>query len=148
MSKFPPRPVRVYEELAARIVARQNCIASNNDYRATHEETIDQLVKDFLPSGSGVDSGTQVNLDRSNGDRLVLEAGYHHMNDSGMYDGWTEHTITVTPSFIGRFDLRIDGRNRNGIKDYLAELFHTALDDRIIWDAEADCYVRYAVPEI
>ena len=148
MSKHPPRPVRVYEELASRIIALANCVKSGNDYATTHRDTIDQLVADFLPSGSGVDCGTKIDLDRSNGDRLVLTAGYHHMNDGGMYDGWTEHTITVRPSFVGRFNLTIGGRDRNGIKEYLADLFHSALDDRIIWDPAVERYVRYAVPDI
>jgi hypothetical protein len=49
------------------------------------------------------------------------------MHDSGMYDGWTEHTIVLTPSFLGHFDMRISGHNRNEIKDYIADTFRIAL---------------------
>jgi hypothetical protein len=49
------------------------------------------------------------------------------MNDSGYYDGWTEHVVTVTPSFIGGFNIRVSGRNRNDIKGYIAESFHHIL---------------------
>jgi hypothetical protein len=48
------------------------------------------------------------------------------MDDGGGYDGWTEHTITVTPSFRG-FDLTISGRDRNDIKDYLHQTFDHVL---------------------
>lgn len=50
----------------------------------------------------------------------------HQNCDSGMYDGWTEHKVTVTPSFSG-FDITVSGRNRNGIKEYIADMFYTAL---------------------
>lgn len=57
----------------------------------------------------------------------MFETSVHHMNPDGYYDGWTEHTVTVTPSFIGRFDLKVSGRDRNGIKDYIAEVFGSVL---------------------
>jgi hypothetical protein len=53
------------------------------------------------------------------------------MNDGGFYDGWTEHTITVTPSFIGSMNIKISGRDRNQIKDYLHDVFSTALTEEI-----------------
>lgn len=62
------------------------------------------------------------------------------MNDAGYYDGWTEHTITVTPAFIGGFELSISGRNRNDIKDYISEVFNQALSQRMSLETAA----RYA----
>jgi hypothetical protein len=91
------------------------------------QETIESLVKDCLPSGSGFDAGTQFDWDKSKADRLVFNTSYHHMNDGGYYDGWTEHTITVTPSFVGMCDLKVSGRDRRSIKEYIAETFHNAL---------------------
>ena len=76
-----------------------------------------------MPSGSGVDSGTKL-LDNSTPDRLVFQADFHHMDENGFYDGWTEHQIIVTPSLAYGFNVRITGRNRNEIKDYLADLFN------------------------
>lgn len=48
------------------------------------------------------------------------------MNDAGMYDGWTEHVITILPSFSG-ITISVSGSNRNDIKDYLAETFDYTL---------------------
>lgn len=48
----------------------------------------------------------------------------------GMYVGWTEHTITVTPSFIG-LNVKVSGRNRNEIKDYIADHFSDCLETEI-----------------
>jgi hypothetical protein len=113
--------------LASLVQARINCTRSNNtEWFGKHSDRIDEIAKNLLPSGSGIDSGTAVDLDRSTGDKLVLTTAFHHMNDGGMYDGWTEHTVIVTPTFDG-IDCRITGRDRNGIKEYLSGVFNTCL---------------------
>src|SRR5208282_6628161 len=38
-----------------------------------HEEHILSLVEDYMPSGSGFDSGTKIDLDRSHADKHVAE---------------------------------------------------------------------------
>lgn len=117
----------VAQTLAGAIGARLNCIQSGNDeWRAKWEQLIARIEKEQLPSGSGIDRGTRVDLEKSTGDKLVLCAGFHHMNESGMYDGWTDHVITITPAFRG-VDVAIGGRNRNEIKEYLSEVFHAAM---------------------
>ena len=127
----------LYKELAGTIQARLTCQSSGNtEWLEQHSDRIEQLVADFLPSGSGWDCGTKIDLDESHADKLVFCGGYHHMNESGMYDGWTDHTVTVTPSLVLDFHLRISGRNRNDIKDYLHELFESALHTKLVWNKE------------
>jgi len=53
------------------------------------------------------------------------------MNDGGMYDGWTEHTVSITPAFAG-INVSVSGRNRNDIKDYLGDTFQCALTAEVI----------------
>jgi hypothetical protein len=149
----------LYQELARLVDARLNCAEKmgrlnpnavsadipmvENEYHQTkewfekHGEQIKQLVADFFPSGSGWDCGTKIDLDNSHADKLVLYGDYHHMNDGGFYDGWTSHTLTVTPSLCFDFHLRVSGRNRNEIKEYLAEMFESALHTEIAWDADS-----------
>ena len=120
----------VLEELACRIEAISNCRkAGNIEWEKKHAEVIRKLALDYLPSGSGFDSGTTVSVEACTPDRLVLSASYHHMDDGGSYDGWTEHEIIVTASLAHAFNIRVTGRDRNGIKDYIAEIFHSALSD-------------------
>lgn len=90
------------------------------------EDILTALVKEHMPSGSGFDNGTTLIDAASSGAKLVFATAFHHMNEHGMYDGWTTHTVIVTPAFDG-FDLRVTGRNRNDIKDYIADAFHAAL---------------------
>lgn len=122
----------LYSVLASTVEAVQNCIkAHNEEWLGRHEQTIESLVKQYMPSGAGFDSGTTLDIDASHADKLVFHTSYHHMNDGGYYDGWTEHTVTVIPSLAHRFHLRISGRNRNDIKEYIAETFGIALQEQI-----------------
>jgi len=52
------------------------------------------------------------------------------MDESGGYGGWTEHYVTVTPTFTG-IDIKVSGKNRNEIKDYIAEAFEVCLNSII-----------------
>ena len=139
-----PKPL--YWHLASSIDARLNCANGKNpEWFEKHEETIEQFAKDFLPSGSGIDSGCTIDLDKSNGEKIVIHTSYHHMNDGGYYDGWTEHTITVVPSLQFDFTLNISGRNRNMVKEYLYDVFREALSDSIDYDFEQKRYFSPAM---
>jgi hypothetical protein len=136
----------LYSELAIAIQARANCAERMNGQRNSNngitsdkqaeewydrwDDRITRLVSDHMPSGGGFDNGTKLDLDMSHAERLVFHTSYHHMNDGGYYDGWTEHTVTVTPSFSG-VNLRVSGRNRNDIKDYIHEVFHYSLTQEV-----------------
>jgi len=117
----------VVSRLARAVDAHLRSVAhGNTEWTLKHEEEIERLM-DLLPSGSGWDNGTKIDLDRSTGERIILYGGYHHMNESGMYDGWTEHEIWVRASLVSGIDLKITGRDRHEIKDYLYEMFQYAL---------------------
>lgn len=102
-----------------------SCNESQKSWRPRVDTLIDKLENE-LPRGSGIDNGTKINREKSTSDKLILEAGYHHMNEAGYYDGWTEHTITVRPTF-GGISVRISGPNRNDIKEYLHGVYECAL---------------------
>ncbi len=133
----------LYSELSGLIQARRNSAqniakrpeASNSQYWCDkHRDTIDSLVKQHMPHGSGFDAGTIIDLDASHADKLVFHTSFHHMNDGGFYDGWTEHTITVTPALHGDFHLRISGRNRNDIKEMVYQDFDYLLRTDVTYD--------------
>lgn len=93
------------------------------------DELIAQIME-TAPSGSGIDSGTKLE-EGSRPDRIVFEFGYHHMNEVGYYDGWTDHRAKVYPDPGYDFRLEITGRDRNQIKDYLHQTFHLWLTSPI-----------------
>lgn len=136
---------KLYQELARLVDARLRCISKNNtEWRDKHEDAICKLVDDYLPSGAGWDNGTKIDFEASTTDKLVFYGSYHHMNEGGYYDGWTEHRIIVTPSLAFGFDLKITGRNRNDIKEYLAECFRGDLDRLFIVDTSGKLLPKYS----
>lgn len=118
------------QHIANTLKARNNCRANDNRaWENRHNDRLNALEK-FLPSGSGIDAGTKLDDARSTPTRLVLTLSFHHMDEHGSYDGWTDHEAIITPAFDG-LDVRITGRNRNDIKDYLADVLHVALTQRL-----------------
>lgn len=86
-----------------------------------------------LPSGSGIDNGTKIDIENSEEDvKLVIDCGYHHMDENGYYDGWCDYTITVRPTFSGIW-VDVDCNSPYyvleypGTTEYLAETYRYAL---------------------
>lgn len=133
------RKVPLYVALARNLIAVRNCEKSGNaEWLARHRERILRLVKQHMPSGAGFDNGTAIDLDESmpstasgRVEKLVFRTAFHHMNEVGMYDGWTEHTVTVRPSLAFGIEISISGRNRNEIKDLIHESFDTTLRSEV-----------------
>jgi len=109
--------------------AYRRCAAiPGHDWTDKHYERL-LWLQDQLPSGSGIDSGTKINIDATTEDKVVLDLSFHHMDEHGHYDGWTQHCVIVRPAFEG-LSIRITGRDRNQVKDYLHQVFeHTLLGD-------------------
>ncbi len=98
--------MKTYQSLAKACGAYHRCVESGNtEWEAKWKAEIDETLEQF-PHGSGFDSGTEIDLDASNDEKLVFTTAFHHMNENGMYDGWTEHAITVVPSLGLDFHLK------------------------------------------
>lgn len=129
-------PKKLFAEFASTLSAIDNCRKNgNNEWLERHETSLAKL-ESFLPRGSGIDTGTTIDRDRSKPEKLVFAFSFHHMDENGYYHGWTDHTLIVTPSLQFGYALRITGRNRNDIQDYLYETFGYALDSEVWTDAD------------
>lgn len=118
-------------EMVAIYQAQENCRKfGDEEWYAKHTEHLQTLANN-LPSGSGFDSGTEILLLSST--KAVFETSFHHMDEAGGYDGWTNHIVTVRPTFTG-LDIAVSGRNRNGIKEYIAEEFLYRLEQEVTED--------------
>lgn len=127
--------MKLYQKISNLLAARENCIKQgNHDWLTNHTDALQKLAKNVLPSGSGFDNGTAIDLLRSAPNKLYLTASFHHMDEHGFYNGWTDHDVVVTPNLQWDFDLRITGPNRNEIKDYIHEQFQNCLS----WDLPSD----------
>ena len=124
---------KVYEEIASLIIAIDNCNQAGNwEWMEKHESRIEEIASSYLPSGSGFDSGSTVNIGDSTRNKIVINSSYHHMDEMGGYDGWTDITVVVTPSLAFGFDIKI---KTPGIptkyrmdRDHYHECFSTSLD--------------------
>ena len=112
-----------YAKMARTQIAIENCVKSDNqEWLEKHRNTLSSLFE-TAPHGSGID-GENILLRISN-KQIKIEIDFHHMNENGFYDGWTKHTITISPSLAFGIDMKISGQNRGDIKDYLHDRFHS-----------------------
>lgn len=120
--------MKLFQKLANLVAARNNCQRTGNiDWETRHKDVANKLVRDHFPHGGGFDCGTRLSWELSTGEKLVFDTEYHHMNDVGYYDGWTNHRVSVNPSLLYGFRVTVGGKNKNDIKDYIAEVFSAAL---------------------
>ena len=89
------------------------------------------LEREFLPSGSGFNNGTRIDLDACTESKLVFTTSFHHTDEGGSYDGWTDHKVTVLATF-GDHLIKVTGRNRNEIKDYIADYFYSPMSLEVL----------------
>lgn len=124
--------MKLYQEIASLITARQNCYnTGNTEWFDRHEDAL-QEINSLLPSGSGFDSGSRIDLQKSNGEKICITTAFHHMNDNGMYTNWSDHVVTVKPSLQFGFLLSISGKDFNDIKEYIVDIFSDVLDSDIV----------------
>lgn len=121
-------------KIHAALIARLNCLKNGNEYASNWDDRLEHIERELLPSGSGIDHGTTIERDAKPGS-FVLCCDFHHMSEHGYYDGWTSHRITISPAFDG-IDVKVSGRNRNDIKDYLTETFQYLLTRPARWSED------------
>lgn len=137
-----PRTKTLAQWFASLISVKDNCNrmrqAAANDTTAAHyrdmamqHEASINAIEQYLPRGSGIDAGTTFDSARSGASVLRFNTSFHHMDQHGGYDGWTEHLVTVRPAFEG-LDIVVTGRDRNQIKDYLHDTFRQALTQNVM----------------
>ena len=61
----------IYQQLAISVDAMKRCSERGNDeWYTKHRNTIETIVNNHMPRGSGIDNGTSLDFDRSNGERI------------------------------------------------------------------------------
>ena len=135
------KPARtLIQEIASTCQAIKNCSETGNDeWYQKHLCHADEL-NDLLPSGSGIDGGSTIYVNKSDASKVVIYASYHLMDENGFYVGWLNFTIEVTPSFFGvDIDITFDDfpnidklyeeyPSAYGLNDYLHQTFDMVLN--------------------
>jgi hypothetical protein len=122
----------LYQVLSHTLEAALICDrVGNEEWFGRHALRLAMLVKEYMPRGSGFDAGTVLKIELQRAGELRFGTSFHHMDDDGYYRRWTSHEVIVTASLAHGFDLRVTGRDHNGIKEYLIAVFHHALMTQI-----------------
>jgi len=134
--------MKVYQEIANVLTALRYCEASDSKSHLQamipkHKTVLHAMVDEKMPSGSGVDTGTVIVINECTPQKLVFKFSFHHMDQGGTYCGWTDHIAVVRPCLASGFSLTITGRNRNNIKEYLHDVFHSALNAEYVTENRA-----------
>lgn len=120
--------MKTYQKIASALDSRIRSEQNNNtEWYEKHTDIIENILKNYFPHGSGFDMGTKLVYEKSTPNKLVFQADFHHMDEHGYYDGWSEHEVIVTPSLAFGFDVKVTGRNKRNIKEYISDTFHHAL---------------------
>ena len=123
---------KLYAKIAGLLNARQNCLKfDNKEWYDKHTGTIEELVRKYMPHGSGIDAEMILDFNRSNENKLVFAFSYHFMDENGYYDGWESYSLIVTASLLNGFNMRFIGKNRDDIKDYFYQTFEYYLNAEV-----------------
>lgn len=124
------KKLEFYTQVARTLQALKDCQNPKDDnddcvydWETKLDAILQKLINENLPSGSGFDAGVWLLEKETTPERLVFQADFHHINNSRWGNGWTCHKIIITPSLQFGFNVKVTGRNRNGIKDYITEVF-------------------------
>jgi hypothetical protein len=118
----------LYKAIASTLDAYKRCIETGNkEWEDKHGELLEEFQGNYYPSGSGFNQGTTLDLEKSTPNKLVFHTAFHHMDGSGFYDGWTQHTVNISPDFVHTLNISISGKNRNDIKELIHQEFHHVL---------------------
>ncbi len=131
------RERKIYDTLDSAVTAKKNCYNGNilnTKWGSKWDDLIDYLQRNHLPHGSGFDCGCKVVEEECvSGLKLVIGFSYHHMDDNGYYDGWSDHKAIVIPYFDG-IGVTIKGalpRKYRASKEYFSDTLHYALTNTI-----------------
>ena len=98
--------------------------SDHTDWAAFHEEKLAKLCRDHLPRGIGVFG---VSVAATTDTKAVFYCLYRHTDKHGYFVCNTAYRIVVRPTFTG-LAIRVLGRNKYNVKEYLADQFRDALE--------------------
>ena len=117
--------MKIYQRIAVLVEVANGAISK--DHKTSAIDKLEEIIKEKFPHGSGFDEGVTVDLSNSTGKKIVFKTKFHHLGESGCYEAWTSHAVTIRPSFVEEIDIEISGRNYKDIKDFIHEAFYDIL---------------------
>lgn len=124
--------MQLYQKIASTIISIKNCEKSGNQqWIEKQKDTLYDIERQKLPRGSGIDSGCKINLEKSNEQKIVIDVPYHCMDENGYYAGWRDYQIIIRAHLAFGATVDVKGRDYDGLKDYLADLFNYVIGEEV-----------------
>ena len=121
--------MKVYQQLA-RLVDWN----PTGEYLDSKNKRVEDLVKNYLPSGSGFDGDISID-EKSTDEKIILRVEYHHMDINGFYDGWSTFKVIITASMAYNYCMQVKGESvvrkyfyHVGFDDFVISVFRDCLD--------------------
>ena len=103
-------------------------------YIISKNEQMEDLVKNYLPSGSGFDGDISID-EKSTDEKIIIHVEYHHMDINGFYDGWSTFKVIITASMAYNYCMQVKGESvvrkyfyHMGFDDFVISVFRDCLD--------------------
>ena len=103
-------------------------------YIISKNEQMEDLVKNYLPSGSGFDGDISID-EKSTDEKIIIHVEYHHMDINGFYDGWSTFKVIITASMAYNYSMQVKGESvvrkyfyHVGFDDFVMSVFRDCLD--------------------
>lgn len=123
---------QLYQKIASTIIAIRNGEKSGNQqWLEKHKDALYDIERQKLPRGSGIDSGCKINVEKSNEQKIVIDVPYHCMDENGFYSGWRDYQIVVKAHLAFGATIDVRGKDYDGLKEYLADLFNHIMSDEV-----------------
>ena len=126
---------KLYQVIANKLQAMKNLenMDDPNGWYDKHAKSIEDLIKDHFPHGSGFDGDVWLDFNLSNPEKLVFSAEFHHLNENGYYDGWPTLKVTVKASLSYGIVFKVTGPKRKYVGDagYFYSIFDEFLETEI-----------------
>lgn len=119
------RIMPLYQIMAHCIGAMGNRVVPDGAWQSRWQTVLDQCVA-LLPRGGGFDVSPTLVEGVTKPEYLVFQGSYHLMNQHGVYVGWRDYRVIVTPSFVHGMTLRV-AQARGDLGEYVADSFHAHL---------------------
>ena len=91
-------------------------------------------LESLLPSGSGIDSGMKIDIEKSNRNEITLTGDYHYMDDNGFYAGWFGFSVVIASDLAHGphvKDFSITYNNTELDKEWIVEFFGDYLSETV-----------------
>ena len=113
--------MKLYQKIIQTTKALESCEEKGMiDAYDNHYKTLQNIHKNYLPSGSGFDG--EMNIESATDSKLIIRFDWHILNDNGYYDGWLDLLLIMTPNLSNNFDMKIkwytNGNDKRKVEKY------------------------------